>query len=220
MFNLVIKDIIVQKKSIAFAVFYIGFFIFALQSIGEMTFTFAITAFSYILVMGGFAYDDKNKADIMLNSLPLKRRNIVLAKYISLYVFMTFGSLIYFVFELLLRSTGFSFIKTYPVTIESFTGAVFAVSIMHSFCLPILFKFGYTKAKVINFVMFFAFFFGVSQLINYIYAKKNVGFAGTVFAFFENRPDYLIALAVIAAAALLMLISYMISLRVYKKREF
>ena len=53
MFNLVIKDIIVQKKSIAFAVFYIGFFIFALQSIGEMTFTFAITAFSLYLSWAG-----------------------------------------------------------------------------------------------------------------------------------------------------------------------
>lgn len=84
MLNLVMKDIIVQKKSIAFAVLYIFFFIVAFQSVGEMTFTCAITAFSYILVMGGFAYDDKNKADIMLNSLPLKRYNIVLAKYISL----------------------------------------------------------------------------------------------------------------------------------------
>ena len=220
MFNLVIKDIIVQKKSIAFAVLYIAFFMIALQSIGEMTFTSAITAFSYILVMGGFAYDDKNKADIMLNSLPLKRYNIVLAKYISLFVFVAFGSLIYFVFELFLRSTGFSFIKTYPITIESFTGAVFAVSIMHSFCLPIIFKFGYTRAKVINFVMFFAFFFGGSWLINYIYTRMNAGFAGKVFALLENRPDYFIALAIIAAAALLMLISYMISLRVYKKREF
>ena len=100
---------------------------------------------------------------------------------------MTFGSLIYFVFELLLRSTGFSFIKTYPVTIESFTGAVFAVSIMHSFCLPILFKFGYTKAKVINFVMFFASFFGVSQLINYIYAKGTWA-SGKAFAFLKTSP--------------------------------
>ena len=220
MLNLVMKDIIVQKKSIAFAVLYIFFFIVAFQSVGEMTFTCAITAVSYILVMGGFAYDDKNKADIMLNSLPLKRYNIVLAKYISLFVFMTLGTLVYFILELVLRSTGFSFIKTYPITIESFTGAIFAVSIMHSFCLPIIFKFGYTKAKVINFVIFFAFFFGVSQLINYIYAKRNVGFAGKAFAFFENKPDYLIALAIIAAAALLLLISYMISLRVYKKREF
>lgn len=133
---------------------------------------------------------------------------------------MALGSLIYFILELVLRSTGFSFIKTYPVTIESFTGAVFAVSIMHSLCLPIIFKFGYTKSKVINFVIFFAFFIGASQLANYIYAKRNTGFAGKAFAFFENRPDYLIALAVITAAALLVLISFMISLRVYKKREF
>ena len=57
MFNLVIKDIIVQKKSIAFAVFYIGFFIFALQSVGEMTFTRNYGVFLYTC-HDGFAYDD------------------------------------------------------------------------------------------------------------------------------------------------------------------
>lgn len=219
MFNLVIKDIVVQKKSIAFAVLYIAFFIVALQSVGEMTFTCAITAFSYILVMGGFAYDDKNKADIMLNSLPLKRYNIVLAKYISLFIFVAIGSVIYFILEMVLRGTGFPF-KTYPITIEAFIGAIFAVSIMHSIYFPVIFKLGYTKAKVINFVMFFVFFFGISQLINYIYVNKNTGFVRKVLAFFESRSDYLIVLAITAVAALLLLISYTISLRVYKKREF
>lgn len=219
MFSLVKKDIIVQKKSIAFAVLYIAFFMIALQSIGKMTYMSAITAFSYILVMGGFAYDDKNNADIMLNSLPVKRYSIVLAKYVSLFVYMAMGSLIYFILELVLRRTGFPF-KTYPISIEAFAAAVLAVSIMHSVYFPIVFKLGYTKAKIINFVMFFAFFFGISQLINLIYVNLDSELVRKVTVFFENRSVFFIGSVVTAAAILLLLISYTISVRVYKKREF
>jgi ABC-2 type transport system permease protein len=83
MLNLVFKDFIIQKKSVLFALLYIVFFMFAFQSIGQAMYPASVTAFSYILGMGAFALDDKNKTDVMFNCLPVKRSLLVTSKYVS-----------------------------------------------------------------------------------------------------------------------------------------
>ena len=43
------------------------------QGIGEIMFTVSVGAFTYSLAMTACAYEDINKSNIMLNSLPLKK---------------------------------------------------------------------------------------------------------------------------------------------------
>ncbi|HAA43542.1 MAG TPA: ABC-2 transporter permease, partial [Ruminiclostridium sp.] len=66
MLRLVIKDILIQKKTFIGALIYLIFVIFAFQGLEGNAYTAAIVAFSYLMVMGAFAYDDKSKSDIML----------------------------------------------------------------------------------------------------------------------------------------------------------
>ena len=117
MLNLVIKDILVQKKIFIASILYIIFFVIAFQSLGMGMYTAAIVAIVYLMVSGGFAYDDKSKSDIMLNSLPIKRENIVMSKYISLFVYIAIGTIAYIVvtFVISLLNTP---IKTYPVNFK------------------------------------------------------------------------------------------------------
>jgi hypothetical protein len=75
MLSLILKDVIIQKKSFVWALVYLIFFIFVFQSLGGTMYIAAVVAFVYLLVSGAFAYDDKYKSDIMLNSLPIKRGN-------------------------------------------------------------------------------------------------------------------------------------------------
>ena len=51
MLSLVIKDILVQKKTFVGALFYLVFFVFVFQSLEGNMYTAAIVAFAYLLVM-------------------------------------------------------------------------------------------------------------------------------------------------------------------------
>ncbi len=51
MLNLIIKDILIQKKQFIFAVLYLGFLIVAFQSFGASMFSAGIVAFIYMLNM-------------------------------------------------------------------------------------------------------------------------------------------------------------------------
>lgn len=218
MLNLLIKDILVQKKTFIGALFYLVFFVVAFQSLKMNMFTAAIVAFVYLLVIGGFAYDDKSKSDIMLNSLPIKRENIVMSKYISLFVYIAIGTIAYIAvsFVISLLNTP---IKTYPVTIELIVSAVLAVSLLNSISFPLIFKLGYVKAKVFNMIFFLTFLFGVPLLIDFV-SKADSEVTTAVGTFLLNQSDVAIASELLALSLVFLLISYGISVRLYKKREF
>jgi len=218
MLNLLIKDILVQKKTFIGALFYLVFLVVAFQSLEMNMFTAAIVAFVYLLVIGGFAYDDKSKSDIMLNSLPIKRENIVMSKYISLFVYIAIGTIAYIAvsFVISLLNTP---IKTYPVTIELIVSAVLAVSLLNSISFPLIFKLGYVKAKVFNMIFFLTFLFGVPLLIDFV-SKADSEVTTAVGTFLLNQSDVAIASELLALSLVFLLISYGISVRLYKKREF
>lgn len=218
MLNLVIKDILVQRRTFFGAFVYLLFFIFAFQSLEGNVYTSAIVAFVYLLVMGAFAYDDKSKADIMLNSLPIKRKNIVMAKYISLFAYVVIGTVVFSVITSVISMLNIS-IKTYPVTVELLVSAILAISILNSISFPLMFKWGYNKARVFNMILFLSIFFSAPLLVNF-FSKPDSEFIATVVAFLKRQSDITIISGLLSLSFIILFISYLTSLRFYKKREF
>lgn len=219
MFNLVAKDILIQKKQLLFGFVYILFLIFAFQSMGSAASSGGVVAFTYMLVMTSCAYEDKNKTDIMLNSLPVRRSHIVAAKYISVYVFLTMGMIFYYLSTTAIGILGLP-VKAYPLTLESFVGGVVAVSLLSGIYLPIFFKVGYLRSKIFNFILFFLFFFGVQYFVAALQESKNHAWINGISDFFQSQGDIIIALTIFAIAMILLITSYAVSLKFYKQREF
>lgn len=218
MLSLIIKDILVQKKTFVGALLYLVFFVFVFQSLKGNMYTAAIVAFAYLMVMGGFAYDDKTKSDIMLNSLPIKRENVVMAKYISLFAYIAIGTIAFIAITSVISLLNMP-IKTYPVTIELIVSAIFAVSLLSSICFPLMFKLGYIKAKTFNMILFVSIFCGIPFLVNFA-PKPNSEFTKAFTTFLKNQSDVAIASGLLALSFVILLISYMISVKLYKRREF
>lgn len=219
MFNLIVKDILIQKKQLLFSFIYIFIIIVSFQSVGASMFPAGIVAFTYILVLGACAYDDKNKADVMLNSLPIKRSTIVLARYISAFVFLAIGPIAYVILTEIIKVSGIP-VKVYPLTLEGLAGAFFAVSLINGLYFPIFFKIGYMKARLINFIFFFGFFFGFPFLANMFYSNKDSTWMQKLVKFLEIQGDVPFAILVIFAMFILMSLSYVLSVKFYKNREF
>ena len=218
MLNLVLKDILIQKKSVLFAIIYIVFFMCVFHSLGTMMSASAIVAFTYILLMGAFAHDDKSKADTMLNSLPVKRESVVIAKYISLLLFLAIGAAVYIILFNIIQIINLP-LKAFPLTLECLVGALFGVSLMNSIYFPVLFKIGYTRAKVLNLILFFAFFFGVPAIVNLFTSNIDKEFFDSILSVVNSQSDAVIGFSIVALAFLLLIVSYFISVKFYKQRE-
>ncbi len=218
MLNLIIKDILIQKRQLTFSLLYLGFAIIAFQSFGEVMFSAGIVAFIYMLSMTACANEDKVKSDIMLNSLPIKRVNIVLQKYISIYIYFIMGTIIYIVFSKLLQFLQIP-IKTYSLALEVFLAGFMASSFMAGLYFPLYFKFGYMKMRIVNFVLFFLIFFGISLLSKYMQGSTSLQFFYNINVLWENNKMLFIAAAALIFVTL-MAVSLGLAVYFYKKREF
>lgn len=98
MFNLIRRDVILQKRQL---LFYIPMIIFFIIMDSHPALTFLVV--SIVIPFNGFYYDEKAESNILLNSLPYTRKEIIASRYLGaiLYMILAIGltSLAFFVFN-------------------------------------------------------------------------------------------------------------------------
>lgn len=218
MLNLVYKDLLMMKKQLLFGWIYILVIIVSFQSIGEAMFATGVVAFTYMLALTACAYEDKNKADVLLNCLPVKRNRIVLAKYLSTLIFFALGMLFYTVTSAIIEMAGVP-LKTYSISWEGFVGALVAICILQGVYYPVFFKVGYIKSKIVNLIVFFSVFFGFSYLAREIQESGLQGWMQQINVYAQQHTSFSVAMATVCVL-LLLLVSYTISVIFYNRREF
>ncbi len=227
MLNLIFKDLLVQKKTLLFIFVYALLLIFIMQ--GSDTYSaFISTFFCYMLIMTSCAYDDKSRADVLFNSLPVKRSTIVWAKYLSVFVYMLLITGIYSIIKAAVYLIGQPLLLP-ALSAEGFVGGFLAVSLLSALYFPVYFKFGYMKSRIFNFILFFLLFFGITvfginaagtaSALNY-YAHSQSGAIQTTINFLQALSG-LQLLGLISALILAVLaLSLFLSLKVYQRRDF
>ncbi|MFY9176183.1 MAG: ABC-2 transporter permease [Caldicoprobacterales bacterium] len=219
MLNLILKDLLVQKKSLLFALGYCFFLVFAFQSMEGTAPVAATIAVVYLLIQYSFAYDDKNKSEIMLNSLPISRKDIVLAKYLSVLLYIGLATVAYMFATLVIKMINIP-LKVQFLSLQTISISFFIVSLMASFYLPVVLKYGYLKSKMFNIVMFLLFFFIPMGIIS---LNQKPGFSLSVNMSLKDAiswSNWQITLLVIGFSLLMMCVSCFISINIYNNREF
>ncbi|MHA2881477.1 ABC-2 transporter permease [Bacillus cereus] len=148
--QLILKDFIIQWKFLIWYILYPVFFYMALTDTENL-----FIIMSLIITIGAtvktFEADSKNESEVIVNSLPILRKQIVYAKYIVaiiiLFISVTVGC-----FTMGMKSgvNLFEFIETTMVASISF------ILLYLSFVLPISFWLGYKKTIFITIVIFMA----------------------------------------------------------------
>ncbi|KEI01047.1 hypothetical protein ADU80_06605 [Clostridium botulinum] len=212
MFNLIMKDMrnVYTKKSIMFYIFYevILFLAFSdnynIQGLNKM---FVIGSFLAISgLISAFIQDEKNKCEIIINSLPLNRNKIIFARYLSVFVHIVAILVILMIFPIICRT--FNFINIYFFSMQDIKGVLKMISIVlvfTSIILPVYFKFGITNVKAIN-IIFSMCFFGVMGGIGIIYSSADI------ISMYQLQIFVLIALVV-------FIVSSLISVKIYSNKD-
>ena len=218
MINLLVKDLLLLKKSIWLPFVYssmIVFFFSKTDSAAQTIYIMGINMISYILIMYSTAYDDLNKSDIMLNSLPINRKDIVSERYLSIFVFILASSIIMAFTGVIMTLLGIGG-NIRIIKLSDIGMAATSLSIIVFLYLPVYFKLGYLKAKLVNFLVFFAVFFLPTLLARLLAKNTSIAFLRSL----NQLTEMQLVLIMLTFAGVLGLISYVLSLSFYRKREF
>lgn len=218
MYHLIKKDILMQKKAIKLSVLLIIFFTFTLSNIGPAGLTIGVLAITYQLVLGASALEDKNNSDIILISLPIKRTTIVLSKYVSIYIYAAYAILGFYLVYLIINLLNLRL--DIPFNFTGLIGAIIAVTLFCSISFPLIFKYGFIKAKMANLIIFFVFVFGGTGLVSYLSENNKLMLSQNIMTFLSNGSDIVILIISMVPLLLILICSYFISLTFYRKREF
>lgn len=136
MLNLIRRDVILQKKQLLIFLPFIVFFII-MDSHPALIFLVS----SIFIPFNTYAYDEKAETNILLNSLPYTRKEIIASRYL--------GAVIYMVLSIALASLALIvFGKSFTLTDIAIGGGLFLLFASFTFPLFYIFKSGYISAVV------------------------------------------------------------------------
>lgn len=211
MTGLVLKDILVLRKSLrTYLLFLIFYFIMALLDLFSIAF---ITAFVQVIVMilpmSSFAYDEQAKWDRYAMTLPLGRRAVVGAKYI----FVVLMILVAAAFALL-SCVALSITAAEPVEENLLSGvASLSVGLLAvELTLPLNYKLGAERARPFLFAIIFI------PVILIVLAGR----AGWLDGLDQLSSDVVLPLLCLIPLLLLLglPVSYLVSCRIVEQKEF
>ncbi|WP_242240621.1 ABC-2 transporter permease [Bacillus cereus group sp. BfR-BA-01309] len=195
--QLILKDFIIQWKFLIWYILYPVFFYMALTDTKNL-FIIMSVIFTIGATVKTFEADSKNESEVIVNSLPIWRKQIVYAKYIVaiiiLFISATVGC-----FTMGMKSgvNLFEFIETTVFTSISF------ILVYLSFVLPIAFWLGYKKTIFITIVIFMA----------------PIVILETLFEI--NLEQIQLYNSVLFVSSICMfIVSIFVSVKLYEKREF
>lgn len=169
---------------------------------------------SSILPQSVIGEDEQSGWNRYCLTMPVKRSQYISEKYLFTLIFIIFFALLASlgVIILLVRTTGFDIKEYFLVLSGMMSGAV----VMMSLELPLIFRFGTKKGVLLFTASFLVVIIGVLSLIFWVVSDGT----GQQFLKWLQETDHLIlALCILSANAVIYTVSWLLSIRLYQKRE-
>lgn len=158
------------------------------------------------------AYEERNQSNIFNMSLPLTRREICLSKYIENIIFVIFSSLLACIGCWMAQQTTASEIEFIEFNMVSMLLSMLSIGLVYSaVMLPCIFYFGTVKARYALFATYMVIFILANTIKNSVLSeimyKVTKVFGGSL-------------IFMLISAVMVIWISYIISQRIWAKKEF
>lgn len=168
-----------------------------------------------------FAVEEKGELNNLYLTLPVRRKSIVAGRYILSIIMLLCGIAIGILIMPLANKLS---ISKWFIGIEGFIVVIslsyLLYAILNLFMFPILFRLGYHKGKFWGFYLpmgFFALLFGAYSAITHLPGNKTLTLNFIVYA---SENLLMVSGSIVVLATMLLILSYMISLKLYSKRDF
>jgi ABC-2 type transport system permease protein len=221
MLNLVLKDLLIQKKSFL-VLFLLGLFMFIVYSnpiFENFIYIMGGVMIVYIFLVSANAEDEKNKSEIVLVSLPLSRRDIVLAKYVSVPVYVVIGLGFLFLMALVFR---LPLIPLMPrlINLTDLLASLFIVGLAVNIYLPLYFRYGTAALRIFSVFLFLGFFFIPRYIAEYAISNPETPVIKFALDLLAAESKLIPVLYIVGFILLITIVSYLISKKIYFEKEF
>lgn len=204
--GLILKDLLNLKGTFKTVGVMILFFAVVFIPAGN-DFIFGIIIIMFaMMVITTMSYDDLAKWDAYALTMPVTRKEIVLSKYLVLGILNISGAIL----SLIIGIIGTIIMgRSFSMEILAIIGVIFLIALVFgSLILPLINKFGTEKARLMLFLCIL-----IPMGIIFLLEKTNIPIPTT-----DNPWIYLFLLIGFTLGSLI--ISFVISLRIYEKKEF
>jgi ABC-type Na+ efflux pump permease subunit len=156
---------------------------------------------------------------VFLNSLPVRRREIVFAKYLAIFLYAALGLGGTALFAAALKAA----LPSVPVGrpgLPDVAGAFAGAVLLGSAYYPLCFKFGAQKVRLFQLFLFLLIFFLPSFAVEYLQARSSREEAAGLVGAVLHAPAWVPGSAGAALLLAVLLGSLALSLRIYERKEF
>lgn len=211
MIGLIKKDLLVLKSNLkVYLAVIVALIFFGLQG-NEQNLIFILPMTGIMMFLATFSYDEFNNCNAYVISFPNGRKNVIKSKYITSIILIILFSLISFIATLIIRKLGNNDIKMNELITNSL-GTIFGTLLVVDLLYPLMIKFGAVNGRIIV----FAFIMGIG-IIGY-FVSKFIDITDLINNI--NLSDNIAGILIFLLAIILMTISYFISSKIYRRKEF
>ena len=165
-----------------------------------------------------FAVGEKSALDTLYSTLPVSKKQMVAGRYLfSICLILTALILSCILSFIMMRVLGKEF--DLATTLISVLVCFLLFSMIEAIQMPIYYKFGYTKAKFLTYLPLMAFPAATIIVSTFVGKNKLMPLVTGALAWIESNMALTAVLGVMLWAGI-MLLSAMLSYRLYRKREF
>ncbi|MGB4659263.1 MAG: ABC-2 transporter permease [Mobilitalea sp.] len=215
--GLIIKDFINLKKNAKiFSVVTLLYIFMAYMQKDASFFSGIFTMVFAILTLSLYSYDDMAKWDSYALTMPVSKENIVQGKYLMMLLLTAIGTTISLLFTVILNIALKSDSAFTGISACAIGAAV--VILFYSVTLPFITKLGVEKARFIFFAVYLVPFMIIilaRRVLGGVNAKVPSILVKLMYVISSNMA-IILPIVVIAGVA----ISYVVSIRIYRKKEF
>lgn len=216
MLQLLVKDIRIQKKFIMLGFVFIGVFFFILGAFEGMPLTVPAAIFSHFLIVVASKSDERNNNGRMLASFPLQRTDIVTAKYASVVMFISIS----FALTLLWRGLAGLVLPVQELPWFSLQSIILTLAVLlvfYAIYFPLFFAAGPRLVQVLDLIVILS-VGGAALIVIRILEWADVPAGNFLHDLLtsDNTGGYL---WVLGASLLLIVLSWCVSMIVYRNRN-
>lgn len=203
MTGLILKDLLNLKRQGKLLGILILFYLFLSVSTKNSSFFGGVIAvMCALLPVTAMSFDERCKWDKYALTMPVNRRDLVLSKYILAAIFCAAGFLINFIYNLITGSGEIT--EVLQISLSLLSVGLFLLSLL----LPILFKYGVEKGRLLMILVLFL----PTAIVIFLSSQG--------FSLPEGKNLDQLAWLFFPAALLLFFISISVSVGIYRKKEF
>lgn len=210
MIGLIKKDLLMTIGNLkTLGIIFVAFTLMAINGNGNLVFVPALI--SIMTMITTFSYDEYNKSDAYISTLPKGKRNAVRSKYISTLIIALSSLILTFLMSIIIELTK-NHIEVEGI-VSSTVGCGVGVILFQSVSYPFIYKYGVEKGRIAIFVGIFA-----VSIIASVLMKNGISNSvpENVITILNNYWIMIIPIVMVTV----LWISYKISEHIYIKKEF